>query len=128
MNPAPSPMKRFILHSLWMVLPFCALLAITWNAWRADAETRKNRMLEAASQLAARTLDETRANLGAWSPMPVMDRTGLPPLPHDDPKAVNTEDRPDAVQPHRRGQAGIENGRITAKLPKLSWNVIRLKK
>lgn len=81
-------MKRFILHSLWVVLPFCALLALTWNAWRSDSETRKNRILESTSQLSASVLDDIHANLGPWSPIPETDRTGIPPLPVDNPKAV----------------------------------------
>ncbi len=118
-------MGRFILHSLWVVLPFCALLALTWNAWRADAETRKNRMLDAASQLAARTLDETRAQLGPWSPIPESDRTGLPPLPHDDPKAV------DALKRYEAGDfEGVlgspESLRSSAGLPLRSLAALQL--
>ena len=120
-----SPLRRFILHSLWVVLPFCALLALTWNAWRADAETRKNRMLEAASQLAARALDETRAKLGPWSPIPEIDRTGLPPLPHDDPRAV------DALKRYEAGDfEGVlgspESLRSSAGLPLRSLAALQL--
>jgi signal transduction histidine kinase len=80
-------MRRFILHSLWVVLPFCALLALTWNAWRSDSETRRTRMLESATRLAAGALDDLRANLGPWSSIPQTDRTGIPPPPDDDPRA-----------------------------------------
>jgi signal transduction histidine kinase len=86
-------MTRFILHSLWVVLPFCGLLAVTWSAWRSDSQTRRNRMLESAGQLAVRTLDDISANLGPWSPVPDTDRTGIPPLPDDDPKAVEALQR-----------------------------------
>ncbi len=96
MTPAASPIRRFILHSLWVVLPFCALLVLTWNAWRSDSETRKNRSLESANQLAARTLDDIQSNLGRWSPIPESDRTGIPPLPDDDPKAVEALKRYEA--------------------------------
>jgi signal transduction histidine kinase len=89
-------MRRLILHSLWVLLPFCALLVLTWNAWRSDSETRKNRLLESANQLAARTLDDIQSNLGRWSPIPETDRTGIPPLPDDDPKAVETLKRYEA--------------------------------
>lgn len=47
-------------------------------------------------------------------------------LEHADPKATNTCERPATVAPHRRGDAGMRDGRLTALLPKLSWNVIRL--
>ncbi|MEJ6951169.1 arabinosylfuranosidase ArfA [Natronospora cellulosivora (SeqCode)] len=48
-------------------------------------------------------------------------------LEHDDIKAVNTEDDPDKVKPHNNGTASIEGNDLKADLPKLSWNVIRLK-
>jgi len=47
-------------------------------------------------------------------------------LEHDDPKASNTETDPFRVVPHNRGDASIDDGIVTAHLPKLSWNVIRL--
>ena len=47
-------------------------------------------------------------------------------LEHADPNAVNTIERPDEVVPHNRGNARLDGGRLTAELPKLSWNVIRL--
>jgi alpha-N-arabinofuranosidase len=49
-------------------------------------------------------------------------------LEHADPKASNTIDRPNEVVPHVRGDAVLDGGRVTAHLPKLSWNVIRLAK
>ncbi len=88
MAPARSPLKRFMLHSLWVILPFCGLLALTWNAWRSDAETRRTRLLESAIRFADQALLETTAKLGAWSPIPATDRTATPPLPDDDPKAI----------------------------------------
>ncbi len=47
-------------------------------------------------------------------------------LAHDDPKARNTADAPDTVTPHARGGATVVGGALSALLPKLSWNVIRL--
>jgi alpha-N-arabinofuranosidase len=47
-------------------------------------------------------------------------------LEHSDPHARNTFAEPDAVHPHSRGDAGLTSGKLTATLPGLSWNVIRL--
>lgn len=47
---------------------------------------------------------------------------------HPDLKATNTRDNPNNVIPHSNGNSKIEGGRLEAVLPKLSWNVIRLKK
>jgi len=49
-------------------------------------------------------------------------------LEHDDIKAVNTKDNPDNVKPHNNGNASVQDGKVMADLPKLSWNVIRLSK
>ena len=49
-------------------------------------------------------------------------------LHHDDVKAVNTEANPNNVVP-LQGEAGTpDGGRLEIRLPKLSWNVIRLVK
>lgn len=48
-------------------------------------------------------------------------------LEHDDVKAVNTA-KEEPVKPHNRGVSEVNDGILTAHLPKLSWNVIRLKK
>ncbi|CAH1223586.1 Intracellular exo-alpha-(1-_5)-L-arabinofuranosidase [Paenibacillus auburnensis] len=45
-----------------------------------------------------------------------------------DVKAVNTADAPDSVLPHRAHDAKVDDGRLNAVLPALSWNVIRLRK
>jgi alpha-L-arabinofuranosidase len=45
---------------------------------------------------------------------------------HDDAKAGNTLARPREVTPHARGDAMLRDGILTARLPKLSWNVISL--
>ena len=47
-------------------------------------------------------------------------------LEHSDPQARNTVAQPDAVRPHSRGNARLTSGELTATLPGLSWNVIRL--
>ncbi|HEV2129007.1 MAG TPA: alpha-L-arabinofuranosidase C-terminal domain-containing protein, partial [Thermomicrobiales bacterium] len=47
-------------------------------------------------------------------------------LTHEDPKAVNTADAPETVVPHAKGDAVHNGGALTATLPALSWNVIRL--
>lgn len=47
-------------------------------------------------------------------------------LEHDDPKARNTRDTPDQVAPHSKGDASMRDGTLSATLPRLSWNVIRL--
>ena len=96
MAAAISPMKRFLLHSLWVVLPFCALLALTWSAWRSDADTRSRRILENARLVAVRVLDGIRADSGPWSPMPIGRRTDNPPAPNADPAAKSARDRYEA--------------------------------
>ena len=47
-------------------------------------------------------------------------------LEHEDIKARNTKEKPDNVTPHNKGNAKVKEGKITAELPSLSWNVIRL--
>ena len=47
-------------------------------------------------------------------------------LEHADPRAANTIERPNNVVPHARGDARLANGRLSATLPRLSWNVLRL--
>lgn len=47
-------------------------------------------------------------------------------LEHSDPLASNTLTSPNEVVPHARGNARLVDGRLTAALPALSWNVIRL--
>jgi alpha-N-arabinofuranosidase len=48
-------------------------------------------------------------------------------LTHKDPKATNTKERPNTVVPGRVDGTRIDGGTITARLPALSWNVIRLR-
>ena len=47
-------------------------------------------------------------------------------LPHRDANAANTAANPNAVAPDSDGDATLSGGTLTATLPKLSWNVIRL--
>jgi alpha-L-arabinofuranosidase len=47
-------------------------------------------------------------------------------LEHEDPLARNTAEQPDAVVPHAGGDAIVREDTLSATLPKLSWNVIRL--
>ncbi len=49
-------------------------------------------------------------------------------LHHDDVKAVNTEEHPNEVAPKKARGGKAEGGKVTVKLPALSWNVIRLEK
>ena len=49
-------------------------------------------------------------------------------LHHDDVKAVNTEENPGEVAPRKVRGGRTDGGRMTVKLPALSWNVIRLGK
>jgi alpha-L-arabinofuranosidase len=47
-------------------------------------------------------------------------------LEHEDPKAINSAKHPNNVTPHVRDDSAVQDGRLTALLPRLSWNVIRL--
>lgn len=49
-------------------------------------------------------------------------------LAHPDLKATNTAERPNNVVPHTVDGTKLEAGKVFAKLPKASWNVIRLAK
>jgi alpha-L-arabinofuranosidase len=49
-------------------------------------------------------------------------------LEHADSTARNTVERPNEVVPHRRGESELADGRLTATLPRLSWNVLRMSK
>jgi alpha-N-arabinofuranosidase len=47
-------------------------------------------------------------------------------LTHDDPTTTNTEADPHAVRPRRLEDVSVEDGRVTAVLPPVSWAVLRL--
>jgi alpha-N-arabinofuranosidase len=49
-------------------------------------------------------------------------------LTADDIMSGNTADNPDNVVPQSIGQASLTDGKLSAILPRTSWNVIRLKK
>ena len=49
-------------------------------------------------------------------------------LHHDDVKAINTEDDPNNVAPVNAPCEKTDGGKVSLKLPALSWNVIRLEK
>jgi len=48
-------------------------------------------------------------------------------LENDDPKAINTFQN-QQVQPHNNGESFFEDDNLVGILPKMSWNMIRLKK
>jgi len=47
-------------------------------------------------------------------------------LESENPCDTNSEDEPDRVQPHNRGNSALDDGILTAMLPRLSWNVLRI--
>ena len=49
-------------------------------------------------------------------------------LQNDDGKAANSITRPDIVIPVNRPLPQMDNGMLEVRLPKLSWNVLRLRK
>lgn len=93
MTAARSALTRFVLHSLWVVVPFCVLLTWTWSTWRADTVTRRERLMESARKYSQQTIDDVTGRLGHWSPIPGSDPTGTPPLPNHDPKALDVRKR-----------------------------------
>ncbi|MEO3947801.1 alpha-N-arabinofuranosidase [Gorillibacterium sp. CAU 1737] len=50
-------------------------------------------------------------------------------LTHDDLRACNTKEAPNTVKPHLQSteELQVDGGRLEIRLPKASWNVIRLK-
>jgi len=46
----------------------------------------------------------------------------------EDKKARNSKEKPLNITPHNRGNAIIRDQVVSAHLPKLSWNVIRLQR
>lgn len=63
------------------------------------------------------------ADLRAFGPLKPLEHIVLH---HDDVKAVNTETDPDRVKPAKGRNGTMDGGKMTVKLPALSWNVIRL--
>ncbi|RYD22934.1 MAG: HAMP domain-containing histidine kinase [Verrucomicrobiaceae bacterium] len=89
----PPPLRRFLLHALWVVVPFCLLAVLSWNAWRADSKIRESRLLDAAGREADRALEDGRNSLGAWSPIPVNGGISTPPAPDASKEADAVRER-----------------------------------
>jgi len=66
---------------------------------------------------------ELEADLAAFGPMRVADYIAMR---HDDLRASNTKENPNNVMPFKAGGAEMKNNRLRARLPKHSWNVLRL--
>jgi alpha-L-arabinofuranosidase len=64
-------------------------------------------------------------DLRAFGDLKVADWTVMR---HDDLKASNTQDAPDAVKPAKAKGAVVKASTLKAKLPPASWNVVRLTK
>jgi alpha-N-arabinofuranosidase len=47
-------------------------------------------------------------------------------LSHEDPSTTNTEEHPDAVRPRPLEHVTVQNGRVDAVLPPVSWTVLRM--
>ena len=62
-------------------------------------------------------------DLRAFGPLRVSEHILLH---NDDVKAINTEERPDCVKPVDITGDALDGGRLSARIPALSWNVIRL--
>jgi len=61
--------------------------------------------------------------LRAFGPLKLREHIALH---HDDVNAVNTEAAPYAVAPAKGPGGTLSRGKLTATLPALSWNVLRL--
>jgi alpha-N-arabinofuranosidase len=57
--------------------------------------------------------------------LPGLTVAGHVALFDDDPEATNTADRPDRVTPTKQADIKVADGRLTAVLPPLSWNMLR---
>jgi len=66
---------------------------------------------------------EASVDLGQFAGYQVLEHVALE---HEDLFAVNTEAEPDNVKPHNLHNSVITDGTLTAKLPRKSWNMIRL--
>ena len=68
---------------------------------------------------------ELELRLGGYEDWDAVERLELAGA---EPKAVNSAENPEALAPKRAAEAGcVEGGVLRARLPPLSWNVIRLK-
>ncbi|WP_233531942.1 arabinosylfuranosidase ArfA [Paenibacillus alkalitolerans] len=66
---------------------------------------------------------ELDVNLGSFGQVRLIEHIVLE---HENIKATNTKNRPQEVVPHTRGTTLIDGGKLSVKLSKASWNVIRL--
>lgn len=96
MGDGTSPMRRFLLHVMWMVLPFCALVWIAWRASDSQSKLDEQRRVEQAGRVADRAMEEARLALGDWSQMPQSDVLDFPPLPPDGDRGRNARERYEA--------------------------------
>lgn len=96
MTSARPPLTRFCLLALWLVVPFVVLLCLTLHARRADAQTRRARIIAEARETAVRALAEIDRALGPWSAFPQQDHITAPPLPVTDPASEAARERYDA--------------------------------
>jgi signal transduction histidine kinase len=92
----PSSTKRFLIHSLWVLLPFCAMLGLSVKVWRSDAETRAQRVIQSSHLADGRALEEIKNAHGPWLPLTLGRRIESPPLPNDSPEAKAARDRYEA--------------------------------
>lgn len=75
-----------------------------------------------------RSQEEALALQGDFRSLPDLRVVEHLVLEQESTKATNTSDHPDVVGPHNGGDAAMEDGRMVAHLPKLSWNAIRLER
>jgi alpha-N-arabinofuranosidase len=87
---------------------------VTWDESKQVTVFAVNRDASSAHEL--------RLDLAALGKVASVESTTLT---GDDPYAVNTADAPDTVSP-RPGAARSEGGEVTAALPPLSWNMVRI--
>ena len=70
-------------------------------------------------------LSHTRGDMKGFEGYRVIEHITMT---HDDLQATNTQKHPYQVVPQKKGNARVEKGKLSVKLAKLSWNVIRLGK
>jgi alpha-N-arabinofuranosidase len=63
-------------------------------------------------------------DLSAWKSLELIEATCLT---SDDVEATNTVDAPDRVRPFTLPDVTIDDGIVTADLPRISWAVLRLR-
>ena len=94
MSSARSPLVRFWLQALWLVVPFVALSVLTVLAWRADERTRRERAVVRAVAAARVALEQRDGHFNDWSDFPDPDTILLPPIPMaEDPDSQAARER-----------------------------------